>query len=47
MLIVWLAIYYLTFGPICYAVVTEVFSTRLRSKGVCLSRIAYYIAQKC
>jgi hypothetical protein len=29
----------------CYAIITEVSSTRLRSKSVCLSRIAYYVAQ--
>jgi SP family general alpha glucoside:H+ symporter-like MFS transporter len=29
----------------CYAIITEVSATRLRSKSVCLSRIAYYIAQ--
>jgi SP family general alpha glucoside:H+ symporter-like MFS transporter len=45
MMIGWLAVYYLTVGPICYAIITEVSSTRLRSKSVCLSRIAYYIAQ--
>jgi SP family general alpha glucoside:H+ symporter-like MFS transporter len=41
----WLGVYYSTVGPICYAVITEVSSTRLRNKSVCLSRIAYYIAQ--
>ena len=45
MMIMWLFVYYLTVGPICYAIITEVSSTRLRSKSVCLSRIAYYIAQ--
>jgi SP family general alpha glucoside:H+ symporter-like MFS transporter len=45
MMVAWLAVYYLTVGPICYAIITEVSSTRLRSKSVCLSRIAYYIAQ--
>jgi SP family general alpha glucoside:H+ symporter-like MFS transporter len=45
MMIIWLLVYYLTVGPICYAIITEVSSTRLRSKSVCLSRIAYYIAQ--
>lgn len=40
----WLAVYYLTVGPMCYAIITEVSSTRLRSKSVCPSRIAYYIA---
>lgn len=41
----WLGVYYSTVGPICYAVITEVSSTRLRNKSVCISRIAYYVAQ--
>ncbi|EHA46739.1 maltose permease MAL31 [Pyricularia oryzae 70-15] len=41
----WLGVYYLTVGPICYAIISEVSSTRLRNKSVCLSRIAYYVAQ--
>jgi SP family general alpha glucoside:H+ symporter-like MFS transporter len=45
MMILWLLVYYLTVGPICYAIITEVSSTRLRSKSVCISRVAYYIAQ--
>lgn len=45
MMIIWLFVYYLTVGPICYAIITEVSSTRLRSKSVCLSRITYYVAQ--
>lgn len=45
LMIAWLGVYYTTVGPICYAVITEVSSTRLRNKSVCLSRIAYYIAQ--
>jgi SP family general alpha glucoside:H+ symporter-like MFS transporter len=45
MMIIWLFIYYLTVGPICYAIITEVSSTRLRSKSVCVSRVAYYIGQ--
>lgn len=44
LMIGWLAVYYLTVGPMCYAIITEVSSTRLRSKSVCLSRIAYYVA---
>ncbi|CBX99022.1 hypothetical protein IAQ61_000842 [Plenodomus lingam] len=45
MMIGWLFVYYTTVGPICYAIVGEVSSTRLRSKSVCVARIAYYIAQ--
>lgn len=45
MILVWLLVYYMTIGPICYAVISEISSTRLRNKSVCLARIAYYIAQ--
>lgn len=45
LMLVWLGVYYMTVGPICYAVITEVSATRLRNKSVCLSRIAYYVAQ--
>ncbi|RAL08039.1 sugar transporter [Aspergillus homomorphus CBS 101889] len=45
MMLIWLLVYYLTVGPICYAIISETSSTRLRSKSVCLSRITYYIAQ--
>ncbi|KAK7212799.1 hypothetical protein V2G26_019977 [Clonostachys chloroleuca] len=45
MMLLWLGIYYSTVGPICYAIISEVSSTRLRNKSVCLSRIVYYVAQ--
>ncbi|KAM0350892.1 hypothetical protein ACHAP4_009799 [Fusarium culmorum] len=45
MMLIWLGVYYMTVGPICYAIISEVSSTRLRAKTVCVSRIAYYIAQ--
>jgi SP family general alpha glucoside:H+ symporter-like MFS transporter len=45
MVLVWLLVYYMSVGPICYASISETSSTRLRNKSVCLSRIAYYIAQ--
>lgn len=45
MMLVWLLVYYLTVGPICYAIISETSSTRLRNKSVCLARIVYYIAQ--
>ncbi|EHK20217.1 uncharacterized protein TRIVIDRAFT_68782 [Trichoderma virens Gv29-8] len=45
MVLLWQFVYYLTVGPICYAIIGEVSSTRLRNKSVCLSRITYYIAQ--
>ncbi|SMR45196.1 unnamed protein product [Zymoseptoria tritici ST99CH_1A5] len=41
----WLLIYYLTVGPVCYAIISETSAMRLRNKSVCLSRIAYYISQ--
>ncbi|OAA65551.1 Sugar/inositol transporter [Niveomyces insectorum RCEF 264] len=41
----WLFIYYITVGPVCYAIVSETSATRLRSKSVCLARIAYYLSQ--
>ncbi|THY39474.1 sugar transporter [Aureobasidium pullulans] len=44
MMLMWLFIYYLTVGPICYAIVGETSATRLRNKSVCLARISYYIA---
>ncbi|KAM0447602.1 hypothetical protein ACHAO4_008929 [Trichoderma viride] len=45
MVLLWQFVYYVTVGPICYAIISEVSSTRLRNKSVCLSRIVYYIAQ--
>jgi MFS transporter, SP family, general alpha glucoside:H+ symporter len=45
LMLLWLAIYYATVGPICYAIIGESSSTRLRNKTVCLSRIVYYVAQ--
>ncbi|PNH77439.1 hypothetical protein VD0001_g163 [Verticillium dahliae] len=45
MMLLWLGIYYMTVGPICYAIISEVSSTRLRNKSVGLSRLAYYIGQ--
>jgi MFS transporter, SP family, general alpha glucoside:H+ symporter len=43
--VVWLAIYYFTVGPVCYAIISEIPSAQLRNKSICLSRIAYYISQ--
>ncbi|KAI9733634.1 MAG: hypothetical protein M1834_003236 [Cirrosporium novae-zelandiae] len=43
--LLWLLVYYLTVGPVCYAIISEVSATRLRNKSVCLSRISYYICQ--
>ncbi|KAJ9133758.1 Sugar/inositol transporter [Pleurostoma richardsiae] len=41
----WLFIYYITVGPVCYAIISETSATRLRNKSVCLARIAYYVSQ--
>jgi SP family general alpha glucoside:H+ symporter-like MFS transporter len=45
MMLAWLGLYYTTVGPICYAIISEVSSTRLRNKSICVCRIAYYLAQ--
>ena len=45
MIIVWLAIYYLTVGPICYAIISEVSAVRLRNQTICLARMTYYVFQ--
>ncbi|KAK8129412.1 hypothetical protein PG999_001792 [Apiospora kogelbergensis] len=45
LMLLWLFTYYLTVGPICYAIIGETSATRLRTKSVCLSRIVYYAAQ--
>jgi SP family general alpha glucoside:H+ symporter-like MFS transporter len=41
----WLLVYYLSVGPVCYAIISETSAIRLRNKSVCLSRISYYISQ--
>ncbi|CAK7230043.1 hypothetical protein SCUCBS95973_007440 [Sporothrix curviconia] len=43
-LVVWLFVYDMTIGPVCYAIVAEIPSTRLRIKTVVLARNAYNIA---
>jgi SP family general alpha glucoside:H+ symporter-like MFS transporter len=45
MMLIWLLVYYLTVGPICYAIIGEIPSTRLRNKSISLARSAYYIGQ--
>lgn len=42
---VWLFIYSLTVGPICYTIISETSAVRLRAKSVCLSRNVYNIIQ--
>ncbi|KAG0657519.1 hypothetical protein C6P46_006488 [Rhodotorula mucilaginosa] len=41
LLLVYTAVYDATVGPVCYTLVSEIPSTRLRAKTVVLSRIAY------
>jgi SP family general alpha glucoside:H+ symporter-like MFS transporter len=43
--VLWLLCYYLTVGPVCYAIISEMSAVRLRNKSVCISRIAYYLSQ--
>jgi SP family general alpha glucoside:H+ symporter-like MFS transporter len=43
LIFVWAVIFYLTLGPVVYAVVNEIPSMRLRAKSVSLARNAYYI----
>lgn len=40
---VWCTVFYLTLGPICYPIIAETSSMRLRSKSVSLARLSYYI----
>jgi SP family general alpha glucoside:H+ symporter-like MFS transporter len=44
MIIVLTFVYDLTIGPVCYILVAEIPSTRLRAKTVVLARVAYNIA---
>lgn len=43
--LVWLFTYSTTVGPICYTIISETSSIRLRAKSVCLSRNIYNITQ--
>ncbi|ODV87556.1 hypothetical protein CANARDRAFT_195026 [[Candida] arabinofermentans NRRL YB-2248] len=44
MLFVWAAFFYCTLGPICYPIIAETSSMRLRAKSVSLARNGYYLA---
>lgn len=44
LLLVYTAVYDATVGPVCYAIVAECSSTRLRAKTIVLARIVYNIA---
>lgn len=41
----WLFVYASTVGPICYTIISETSSLKLRAKSVCLSRNVYNITQ--
>lgn len=43
--LIWLFTYSMTVGPICYTIISETSSVRLRAKSVCLSRNIYNIVQ--
>lgn len=43
LLLVYTALYDATVGPVCYTIVGEISSTRLRAKTVAIARIAYVI----
>jgi hypothetical protein len=43
LMIVWLFTYDMTVGPVAYAIVGEVSSTRLRNKTISLSRLSYNV----
>ncbi|KAF1845867.1 sugar transporter [Cucurbitaria berberidis CBS 394.84] len=45
MVLAWEVIFYSTIGPVCYAIIGEIPAVSVRSKSICLSRIAYYISQ--
>ncbi|ODV87557.1 hypothetical protein CANARDRAFT_6084 [[Candida] arabinofermentans NRRL YB-2248] len=44
MLFVWAAFFYCTLGPICYPIIAETSSMRLRAKSVSLARNGFYLA---
>lgn len=43
--LVWLFIYSMTVGPVCYTIISEISSMHLRAKTVCLSRNVYNMTQ--
>lgn len=45
LVVFWLLTYYLTVGPVCYAIIAEIPASNLRNKSICLSRISYYLSQ--
>ncbi|KAH7166550.1 general substrate transporter [Dactylonectria macrodidyma] len=45
LVLAWEIIFYATIGPVCYAIIGEIPAVSVRSKSICLARIAYYITQ--
>lgn len=45
LVLLWLWSYYLTVGPVCYAIIAEIPASNVRNKSICLSRISYYLSQ--
>jgi len=43
LMVVWLFTYDLTVGPLAYAIVGEISSTRLRNKSIALARMSYNV----
>ena len=43
--LLWEVLFYSTIGPICYTIIGEVPAVGVRSKSICIARIAYYISQ--
>ncbi|EKJ74259.1 hypothetical protein NXS19_005883 [Fusarium pseudograminearum] len=43
--LIWEIVFYATIGPVCYAIIGEIPAVNVRSKSICLARIAYYISQ--
>ncbi|KAF4978135.1 hypothetical protein FZEAL_5433 [Fusarium zealandicum] len=45
LVLVWEVVFYATIGPVCYAIIGEIPAVAVRSKSICLARIAYYLTQ--
>ncbi|KAF7553923.1 hypothetical protein G7Z17_g3296 [Cylindrodendrum hubeiense] len=43
--LIWEVVFYATIGPVCYAIIGEIPAVGVRSKSICLARIAYYLTQ--
>lgn len=45
LVLVWEVVFYASLGPVCYAIIGEIPAVGVRSKSICLARIAYYLTQ--